>query len=409
MTFSRKGSVLIAVLLMVLPHGYAAAQAGDDDFTGGRSYSSRFQSQIDALGATVVLEIPIPVLGVAIDDLTKNFGDARGDGSRVHQGLDILADEGMPIVSPTDAVVTRTGSGANSGLFVRTANPGGEQFVYMHLSAIAAGVEAGDVIKRGDIIGFVGNTGNASAGPAHLHFEIRKDGAQDPFPRLTSVFTSVEREESLRNAQAGGMNISESIVSRFTGSGASIGKTEVASSTSLESGAVIFGDTSAKIASLQKFLIASPKGPTGRRLAHTGATGYFGPLTREALIEYQRFVGLDAKGVVDSLTHAHIFSLPADSGISETEELSKETNAALPKFLRDLEFGMTGPDVRELQKFLNKNEFFIASSGDGSPGNETDYFGSRTRAALARYQSVHAIVPAAGYLGPKTRLLMVTR
>jgi peptidoglycan hydrolase-like protein with peptidoglycan-binding domain len=72
-------------------------------------------------------------------------------------------------------------------------------------------------------------------------------------------------------------------------------------------------------------------------------------------------------------------------------------------FVRDLELGMEGEDVKALQQFLNDNDFTVATVGVGSPGNETDYFGSKTQAAVAKYQKAHDIAPTAGYFGPKTR------
>lgn len=71
--------------------------------------------------------------------------------------------------------------------------------------------------------------------------------------------------------------------------------------------------------------------------------------------------------------------------------------------VRDLMTGMSGEDVRALQKLLNANGFVVANTGPGSPGSETDLFGALTRAALAGYQAAHGIAPAAGYLGPVTR------
>src|SRR3989338_2703648 len=72
-------------------------------------------------------------------------------------------------------------------------------------------------------------------------------------------------------------------------------------------------------------------------------------------------------------------------------------------FSRDLETGSTGPDVKALQAYLNSHGFPLASSGAGSPGNETERFGGLTRTALAKWQNSVGIVPAAGYFGPKTR------
>lgn len=72
-------------------------------------------------------------------------------------------------------------------------------------------------------------------------------------------------------------------------------------------------------------------------------------------------------------------------------------------FSRDLETGSTGDDVRALQAYLNSHGFAVASSGAGSPGNETNRFGGLTRAALIKFQKAKGITPPAGYFGPKTR------
>ncbi len=72
-------------------------------------------------------------------------------------------------------------------------------------------------------------------------------------------------------------------------------------------------------------------------------------------------------------------------------------------FIRDLEVGMMGSDVLCLQKFLNGAGFTISSSGVGSPGSETDLFGSLTEEAVIRWQASQGIMPASGYFGPKSR------
>ncbi len=74
---------------------------------------------------------------------------------------------------------------------------------------------------------------------------------------------------------------------------------------------------------------------------------------------------------------------------------------------RDLSYGMTGEDVRLLQRLLNANGFVLAADGPGSSGNETEYFGSRTRAALSAYQTQHGISPTRGYFGSRTRKQMM--
>lgn len=388
----RRAGLWVLVVLIAAP-AFSFAQSMEDDDPNDRrywGYSSRYQSQMDSLGSTPLASFPIPVLGVALSGLTENFGDERGGGTRTHQGLDIMAKDGTPISSPSDAVVVRTGNGANSGIYIRTANPGGENLVYMHLSSIAPGIEAGRSVKRGEIIGFVGNTGNASGGAAHLHLELRQGGtALDPYPRLTSVFTQAEIDMSLSDAKAKGI----SIPSAVTSVPSTVPISPVSTVTSHTS-SLAFGETNADVRVLQQFLIANPKGSAGTRLANTGATGYFGALTREALIEYQRSEGMTASGVVDAATYARVFGTPKAGVVSE---------ASTGSFSRDLEIGMSGADVRLLQVFLNTKGFVISVSGAGSPGNESDYFGARTQAALAKYQVANGIAPAAGYLGPKTR------
>jgi len=77
--------------------------------------------------------------------------------------------------------------------------------------------------------------------------------------------------------------------------------------------------------------------------------------------------------------------------------------------VRDLELGMTGSDVLALQKLLNANGFSLAASGVGSAGNETDYFGTLTQAAVAAYQKANGVTPTAGYFGPLTRASMTAK
>ena len=72
----------------------------------------------------------------------------------------------------------------------------------------------------------------------------------------------------------------------------------------------------------------------------------------------------------------------------------------------DLYFGVIAEGVKNLQQFLNMHGFVLATTGAGSPGNETDFFGGETKAALIKFQKVYDIVPAVGYFGPKTRYLV---
>ena len=79
------------------------------------------------------------------------------------------------------------------------------------------------------------------------------------------------------------------------------------------------------------------------------------------------------------------------------------TAATTYTFTRDLTVGSKGDDVKALQQFLNSSGYAVATTGAGSPGNETTTFGQLTRAALAKYQAAKGITPSVGYFGPKTR------
>ncbi len=72
-------------------------------------------------------------------------------------------------------------------------------------------------------------------------------------------------------------------------------------------------------------------------------------------------------------------------------------------FKNNLRLGSVGQDVKELQKYLNNNHFFVSESGIGSSGQETRYFGASTQAALIKFQKANNIIPALGYFGPATR------
>lgn len=96
----------------------------------------------------------------------------------------------------------------------------------------------------------------------------------------------------------------------------------------------------------------------------------------------------------------------AQSSSEIQEQINAITSKPAYSFARDLTVGSRGEDVRILQQFLNSHGAQVATSGFGSPNNETTYFGGATRAALARWQMANAIFPTAGYFGPKSRMAM---
>lgn len=121
------------------------------------------------------------------------FSDTWGavrSGGRTHQGVDILAPSGTPLYAVQTGTITRkradySGSLAGNALWLTA--PDGTYFFYAHLSGFADGIVEGSAVSAGDVIGYVGATGNASI--PHLHFEIHPGGgvAVNPYPFVKAV------------------------------------------------------------------------------------------------------------------------------------------------------------------------------------------------------------------------------
>lgn len=325
---------LVLVATMLLPAATFANHRDDDDDNDyswwGRASSSTSR-KINNLDDDKVDDLKIPILlGVTVAALDDTWGDARS-GGRTHEGIDIFAPRGAFIVSPTEAVVTEVGEGDLGGNVVYTANPGGETFYYAHLDDFADGLSEGDELEAGELIGYVGNSGNASGGSTHLHFTIYgDDGAENPFPRLTEEFDLEERMESIDKILDDADSDDEDDIARdlvlkyrslFTQAlaekidipsaiedamGTTVSVPVAANVQTILVRTLMQGVTGADVAWLQTFLIAQSKGVSAQSLAAVGATGNFGPLTKAAVIEFQKSAALGADGVVGPKTRAYI-------------------------------------------------------------------------------------------------------
>jgi murein DD-endopeptidase MepM/ murein hydrolase activator NlpD len=115
----------------------------------------------------------IPVQGVAPATLTDNFNDARAGGLRVHHALDIMAARGTPVLAVEDGRIVRLHHGGAGGITVYQLDASGRYgYYYAHLDRYADGLAEGQKVTRGDVLGYVGTTGNAPPGAPHLHFAI---------------------------------------------------------------------------------------------------------------------------------------------------------------------------------------------------------------------------------------------
>lgn len=129
----------------------------------------------------------IPVAGVKAGDLTDTFTQARGRG-RVHDAIDIMAPRGTPVVAANDGHVVKLFTSVPGGLTVYEFDPENRViYYYAHLDRYAPGLREGQTLHRGDPIGFVGSTGNASADAPHLHFEVEVLGPEKQWWHATSI------------------------------------------------------------------------------------------------------------------------------------------------------------------------------------------------------------------------------
>src|SRR5439155_18657939 len=137
--------------------------------------------------------IIVPVEGVSAADIQDTFNQARGNERR-HEATDILATRGTPVIAADAGVVKKLFLSKPGGITLYQFDPTEQYcYYYAHLERYADEIREGLTVKQGDIIGYVGTTGNAPANTPHLHFAIFKLGPEkrwwegtpiDPYPIL---------------------------------------------------------------------------------------------------------------------------------------------------------------------------------------------------------------------------------
>lgn len=118
------------------------------------------------------LKLIIPVAGVKPDQLLDTFTDARSEG-RAHDAIDIPAPAGTPVIAASDGEIVKLFQSDRGGTTIYQLSPDKKLvFYYAHLQRYADGLYPGKFVRQGDVIGYVGDTGNAGTGNYHLHFSI---------------------------------------------------------------------------------------------------------------------------------------------------------------------------------------------------------------------------------------------
>ena len=191
---TRFGWILLLVFAIVIG-GFAlmVRQAGGPRMTSAPAQPGAPAAVAKSAGGGLIL----PVAGITPDALTDTWGDARGDGSREHHAIDIMAPRGTPVLAAATGTVEKIFESKNGGhtIYVRRADAGWQDY-YAHLDSYAPSLHEGMAVKQGQQIGEVGSTGDASPEAPHLHYEIHQmapgegwwQGTEiNPYPILKSL------------------------------------------------------------------------------------------------------------------------------------------------------------------------------------------------------------------------------
>ena len=134
-----------------------------------RSPAPPVAAPVSAAGASLV----IPVRGKGPGDLTDTFSAARAGGARIHDAIDIMADEGTPVIAAAPGKVEKLFLSKPGGNTIYIRSPDGRTiYYYAHLKSYAAGLAEQQMVTAGQSLGEVGHTGNASPDGPHLHFAV---------------------------------------------------------------------------------------------------------------------------------------------------------------------------------------------------------------------------------------------
>lgn len=136
----------------------------------------------------------VPVAGLDVAKLRSNWGEARG--ARPHQGLDIMAPAGTPVIAAAAGTVEKLYFSKGGGGITLYQRSGRWMLYYAHLRGYASGIAEGQQVRAGETLAYVGDTGNAGAGNFHLHFGVARmapgegwwQGTPvDPYPLLAGA------------------------------------------------------------------------------------------------------------------------------------------------------------------------------------------------------------------------------
>ena len=321
-------------------------------------------------GEMVDYDLAFPVGGV--NRYSDSFFARRGTGT--HHAVDLMAAKMTPVLAAHDGVISRVNGSSYASYKGRCCtlairHTDGWESVYIHLNndtpgtddgqgwGIAPGIELGVRVRAGQVIGYVGDSGNAEGTSPHLHFEL-----WDEHGVAVNAYDSLRRAEGQATTSA------------------SCAPPEAGSLDALFAHKEFLrrGDSGQAVRQLQRFLAAAGYSPGP-------ADGVLGPLTENSVKAFQRARGLTADGVVGPQTQKAVLTVSQLLG----------SLPALDPDGRIIRPGYRGEDVRYLQELLT-----IAGY---SPGPIDGVFGPLSQAALKQFQGDYGGLTVDGKLGPNTR------
>ena len=166
---TRVGWIVLAVILLV-----AGAFASMLSFGGATLRVGPPKVAVEPPAANELPVLAVPVAGVARSQIVDSWGQARGEG-RQHHGTDIMAPGGTPVLAAASGTVEKLFESRLGGTTLYQRSPDGRwTFYYAHLQGYAPGVHEGQAVRAGDVLGYVGDTGDAGPGNYHLHFSTAR-------------------------------------------------------------------------------------------------------------------------------------------------------------------------------------------------------------------------------------------
>ncbi len=159
---------------------------------GETSTTTIGEASTTTVGETTTTTVPSTGGMVCPVDGFTTFTDTWGaprSGGRSHQGVDMLAARGTPTVAIEAGTIRRMGNGGLGGITIWLTGSSGDEYYYAHLDDWAPGLSVGQSVSAGELIGYVGSTGNASYAVPHLHFELHPGGgsAVNPYPLVKGL------------------------------------------------------------------------------------------------------------------------------------------------------------------------------------------------------------------------------